>query len=86
MECRACTIYFSAFLGRMAGLYRFFFFSGSVVAGTVLLKWWGSGLAFFLFLYFAVGSPGGRLFVVGFFSSISVFLGYIWHYMRFRML
>ena len=28
MECRAGTIYLSAFSGRMAGLYRFFSFSG----------------------------------------------------------
>jgi len=40
----------------------------------------------FYFLYFAVSSPGGRLSVVGFCSSILVFLGYNWHYMRFRML
>ncbi len=40
----------------------------------------------FYFLYFAVSSPGGRLSVVGFCFSILVFLGYIWHYMRFRML
>jgi len=71
VECRAGTIYFSAFLGRMAGLYRFFFFSGSVVAGTVRLKWWGGGLAFFSFLYFAVGSPGVRLPVVGYSSFIN---------------
>jgi hypothetical protein len=71
VECRAGTIYLSAFLGRMAGLYRFFFFSGSVVAGTVRWKWWGGGLAFFLFLYFAVGSPGVRLPVVGFSSFIN---------------
>ena len=71
MECRAGTIYSSAFLGWMAGLYRFFIFSGSVVAGTVRLKWWGGGLAFFSFLYFAVGSPGVRLPVVGFSSFIN---------------
>ena len=71
MECRAGTIYLSAFSGRVAGLYRFFFFSGSVVAGTVRLKWWGGGLAFFSFLYFAVGSPGVRLPVVGFCSFIN---------------
>jgi hypothetical protein len=31
--------YSGAFLERMAGLYRFFLFSGSVVAGTVRWKW-----------------------------------------------
>ncbi len=36
--CRAGTILFVHFLERMAGLYRFFLFSGSVVAGTVSLK------------------------------------------------
>ncbi len=57
-----------------------------VVVGAVRLKWWGGGLAFFLFsLFCAVSSPGGRLSVVGFCSSILVFLGYNWHYMLFRM-
>jgi len=40
----------------------------------------------FYFLYFVVSSPGVRLSVVGFCSSILVFFGYIWHYMRFRIL
>ncbi len=31
--------YLGTILNWMAGLYRFFFFSGSVVAGTVRLKW-----------------------------------------------
>jgi hypothetical protein len=31
--------YSGTFLERMAGLYRFFLFSGSVVAGTVRLNW-----------------------------------------------
>jgi hypothetical protein len=35
--CRAGTIYLSASLGRVAGLYRFFLLLGSVVAGTVRL-------------------------------------------------
>jgi hypothetical protein len=63
--------YLGVLLERMAGLYRFLFLSGSVVAGTVRLKWWGGGLAFFSFLYFAVGSPGVRLPVVGFSSFIN---------------
>ncbi len=37
VECRAGTIYLSASLGWVAGLYRFFFLLGSVVAGTVRL-------------------------------------------------
>ncbi len=37
--CRAGTIYLSASLGRVAGLYRFFLLLGSVVAGTVRLIW-----------------------------------------------
>ena len=62
--------YLSASLEWMAGLYRFSL-SGSVVVGAVRLKWWGGGLAFFSFLYFAVGSPGVRLPVVGFSSFIN---------------
>ena len=66
MECRAGTIYLSASLEWMAGLYRFSLFwlccSGcgtvEMVGGVVWLS--------FYFLYFAVSSPGGRLFVVGF--------------------
>ena len=84
MECRAGTIYLSASLEWMAGLYGFSF-SGSVVVGAVRLKWWGAVWLSFYFLYFAVSSPGGRLSVVGFCSSILVFLGYNWHYMRFCM-
>ncbi len=38
--------YLGTILEWMAGLYRFFLFSGSVVAGTVRLKWWGGGLFF----------------------------------------
>ncbi len=49
-----------------------FLFPGSVVVGAVRLKWWGGGLAFFHFLYFAVGSPGVRLSVVGFCSFILI--------------
>ncbi len=39
-------VYWGTFLEWMAGLYRFFF-SGSVVAGTVQLKWWGVVPSFF---------------------------------------
>ncbi len=41
--------YLGFLLERMAGLYRFFFLSGSVVAGTVRLKWWGGGPSFSAF-------------------------------------
>ncbi len=55
------------FLERMSRLYRFFFFSGSVVAGTVRLKWWTGVLSFsFFFLHFAVSPFGGWMSVVGF--------------------
>ncbi len=55
MECRAGTIYLSVSLNWMAGLYIFFLFSGSVVAGMVRLKWW-TGVLFFIFFYFVVSS------------------------------
>jgi hypothetical protein len=38
VECRSGTIYLSASLGWVAGLYRFLFLWGSVVVGTVRLK------------------------------------------------
>ena len=68
------------------GTVQVFLFSGSccsgygigeMVRGVVWLS--------FHFLYFAVSCPGGRLFVVGFCFLILVFLGYNWHYMRFRI-
>ncbi len=40
-------VYLGTILEWMAGLYRFFLSSGSVVVGTVLLKWWG--VSFFSF-------------------------------------
>jgi hypothetical protein len=43
-------VYSGILLERMAGLYRFFFLSGSVVAGTVRLKCWGGGPSFLLSL------------------------------------
>jgi hypothetical protein len=65
VECRAGTILFGHYSEVDGGTVQIFLFSGSVVAGTVRLKWWGGGLAFFSFLYYAVGSPGVRLPVVG---------------------
>ncbi len=46
VECRASTIYWSTSLEWMAGLYGFSL-PGSVVVGTVRLKWWGCGPSFF---------------------------------------
>jgi hypothetical protein len=63
-----------------------FLFSGSVVVGAVRLKCWEVVWLSFHFLYFAGSYPGVWLSVVGFCSSILVFLGYIWHYMWLRML
>ena len=85
MECRAGTIYLSASLEWMAGLFRFSLF-WRCCSGCGTVEMVGGGLAFFHFLYFAVNSPGGRLSVVGFCSSILVFLGYNWHYTRLCML
>ena len=86
MACRAGTIYLSVSLEWMAGLFWFSLF-WRCCSGCGTVEMVGGGLAlFFYFLYFAVNSPGGRLFVVGFCSSILVFLGYNWHYMRFCML
>ena len=85
VECRAGTIYLSASLEWMAGLFRFSLF-WRCCSGCGTVEMVGGGLAFFHFLYFAVNSPGGRLSVVGFCSSILVFLGYNWHYTRCCML
>ncbi len=46
---------------------------------------------FLLFLHFAVSSPGVRLSVVGFYSSISVFLGkyvvvFYWFFVFYKLL
>jgi hypothetical protein len=78
VECRAGTIYLSVGLEWVAGLYRFFIF-GSVVVGTVRLKWWGVVVRLsFHFLQFAVSSLGVRLSVVGLrFFYIDFLLGYI---------
>ncbi len=75
MECRAGTIYLSASLEWMAGLYRFSFFwlrcSGcgtvEMVGGLVWLS--------FYFLHFAVSSFGGWMSVVGFVFHKSSFFG-----------
>ena len=85
MECRAGTIYLSASLEWMAGLFRFSLF-WRCCSGCGTVEMVRGGLVFFHFLYFAVNSRGGRLSVVGVCSSILVFLGYNWYYMRFCML
>ena len=41
VECRAGTILLRRSVGADSGTVRIFFLSGSVVAGTVRLKWWG---------------------------------------------
>ncbi len=87
VECRAGTSLFGHFPGVDGGTVRVFFFSVSVVAGTVRLKWWGGVFRLsFHFLQFAVSSPGVRLSVVGFCSFIFVFLGCILVFARFRTL
>jgi hypothetical protein len=64
VECRAGTIYLSASLGWMAGLYRFsFLWLCCSVFGTIEMV--RGGPSFFHFLQFAVSSLGGRLSVVG---------------------
>jgi len=58
--CRAGTIYLSASLGRVAGLYRFFLLLGSVVAGAVRLIFvlagggWRGCTGFFFLVLFSV--------------------------------
>ncbi len=50
MECRAGTSIFGRFAGVGGGTVRIFCFLGSVLAGTVRLKWWG-GAVFSLFTF-----------------------------------
>jgi hypothetical protein len=68
--------YSGILLERMAGLYKFFFLSGFVVAGTVRLKWWGGGPSFLLSLVCCQFSwrldVCGRIF---FLFYISIFFG-----------
>ena len=49
MERRAGTILFRLSVGADGGTVQIFFLSGSVVAGTVRLKWWGGGPSFSAF-------------------------------------
>ncbi len=73
MECWASTILFGHYPGVDGGTVQIFLFSGSVVAGTVRLKWWGAVVCLsFCFLQFAVSSPSAWLSVVGFCSSNSI--------------
>ncbi len=65
MECRAGTIYLRASLKWIAGLYGFFFLSGSVVAGTVRLKWWGAGGGSVFSAFFSCCQFSWRLDVCG---------------------
>jgi hypothetical protein len=50
VECRAGTILFRLSVGADGGTVQILFLSGSVVAGTVRLKWWGGGPFFLLSL------------------------------------
>jgi hypothetical protein len=49
----------------VAGQYGFFSFPGSVLAGTVRLKWWGVLYLTFHFPQFVVSSLGGWICAVG---------------------
>ncbi len=49
VECRAGTILFGHYPLVDGGTVQIFLFFGSVVAGTVRVKWWGGGLSFFSF-------------------------------------
>jgi hypothetical protein len=60
VECRAGTSIFGHFAGVGGGTVRIFCFLGSVLAGTVRLKWWGGAVLFsFYFPQFFVNSLGG---------------------------
>ncbi len=60
MECRAGTSIFGHSAGVGGGTVRISCFLGSVLAGTVRLKWWGGCCVFsFNFLQFLVTSLGG---------------------------
>jgi hypothetical protein len=48
VECRAGTILFRLSVGADGGTVQIFFMSGSVVAGTVRLKWWGRVVRLFV--------------------------------------
>ena len=66
MECRAGTNIFGHFVGVGGGTVRIFCFPGSVLAGTVRLKWWGGCCVFsFHFPQFVVNSHGGWICAVG---------------------
>ncbi len=81
VECRSGTIYLDASLGWVAGLYRIFPSLGSVVVGTVQLKWWGGWPDFLVCLQFAVCSSGRRLSVVGLSFPYNNFIALFWYYL-----
>ncbi len=62
---------FECFLGADGGTVQVFLFLWLCCSGYGTVEMMGGGLAFFSFLYFAVGSPGVRLPVVGFCSFIN---------------
>ncbi len=66
VERRAGTSIFGRFVGVGGRTVRIFCFLGSVLAGTVRLKWWGEWGAFpFHFSQFVVSLLGGWICAVG---------------------
>ncbi len=66
VECRAGTSIFGCFVGVGGGAVRIFYSLGSLLAGTVQLKWWDGWGAFpFHFLQFVVSPLGGWICAVG---------------------
>ena len=58
-------VYSGALLVWAAGLYGFSIFPGSVLAGTVRLKWWGGAVFHFSLSSVCVSSLGGWICAVG---------------------
>ena len=80
VECRAGTLYLSASLEWMAGLYRFSL-SWLCCSGCCTVEMVGGWSGFpFIFFYFAVSSPGGRSSVVGFLCYRVVSLVDLWYF------
>ncbi len=76
MGCRAGTNIFGRFVGVGGGTVRIFSFPGSVLAGTVRLKWWRGVLCFsFHFPQFVVSSLGGWICAVGILRYI-----FLWYF------
>ncbi len=65
VECRAGTSIFGPLAGVGGGTVPIFYFPGSVLAGTVRLKWWGGMIFLSFFFQFFVNSLGERICAVG---------------------